>query len=89
MDQMMQFVPFLLMFGVFWLLILRPQMKEQRAHEALVKSLAKDDRVVTKSGLHGRVVSVQDATVKLDIAKGTTITVERDAIQARLEQATN
>ncbi len=89
MDQLMQFVPFLLMFGVFWLLILRPQMKEQRAHEALVKSLAKDDRVVTKSGLHGRVVSVQDTTVKLDVAKGTTITVERDAIQARLEQATN
>jgi preprotein translocase subunit YajC len=70
----------MVIFGVFWFVLIRPQVKEKEAHEALLAGLAKDDLVVTWGGLHGRIASVADRTVVIEVAKGTQITVEKASV---------
>lgn len=75
---------FLLAFGgVIWFLVIKPQMDEKRAHDELVASLAKDDQVVTSSGLHGRVTEVRGDTVVLEVAEKTRVTLDKTAVARR------
>jgi preprotein translocase subunit YajC len=80
MEAFSSLIPMMVIFGVFWFVLIRPQVKEKEAHEALLASLAKDDLVVTWGGLHGRIVSVADRTVVVEMAKGTQITVEKASV---------
>lgn len=82
-----QFIPILAIFALMYFLIIRPQNQERAAHEALVASLAKDDWVVTQSGIHGQIVAVAETTVVLEIAEKTKITLEKTFVARRLEGA--
>lgn len=88
MDTLIQFVPFIAIFGLMWLLLIKPQNDERKAHEALVASLAKDDRVVTQSGIHGRIVGVSEQTVVLEIAEKTRVTLDKNFVARRVESDT-
>jgi len=66
--------------AIMYVFIFMPQQKEKKAHEAMVAALAKDDRVVISSGIHGRVVSVSEQTVVVEIADRTRVTVDKAAI---------
>jgi preprotein translocase subunit YajC len=72
-----------MLLAVWYFAWLQPQMRERDQHEKLLQSLAKDERVVTASGLHGRVVKVEDKVVLLEIAKGTQVTVDKQSIARR------
>jgi preprotein translocase subunit YajC len=76
-------LPLLLIFGVFYFLVLRPQVRERQEHEKLVSSLAKDDEVVTASGLHGRIVGVEADTVVLEIADRTRVVIDKTTVARR------
>ncbi|MCB9664193.1 MAG: preprotein translocase subunit YajC [Alphaproteobacteria bacterium] len=77
-------IPILLIFGIFYVLLIRPQQKQQEEHDALVKGLAKDDRVVLQSGLHGAIAQVGEATLVLEVAKGVKVTVDKDRVQRKI-----
>lgn len=79
----LDFIPFVLIAAVIYFLILKPQIDERRQHEALISSLAKDDRVVTSSGIHGKVVEVGGDTVLLEIAERTRVTFDKNAVLRR------
>jgi preprotein translocase subunit YajC len=72
-----------LLLAVWYFAWLQPQLREQKAHETLLGSLAKDDRIVTASGLHGRVVKVEEKVVVIEVAKGTQVTVDKQSIARR------
>jgi preprotein translocase subunit YajC len=78
-------VPIILMFGIFWFVLIRPQNKEREAHKTLVAALQKGDKVVSKSGLHGRVYSVGETTVELEIADKVRITVDKMSVARKGE----
>jgi preprotein translocase subunit YajC len=78
--------PIIMMFGIFWFVLLRPQSKERKAHEAMVAALQKGDKVVTKSGVHGRIGEVGDNTVDLEIADKVRITVDKMSVARKGEQ---
>ena len=84
MDALTQLVPFLGMFLVMYFLLIRPQLQERQSHEKLVQGLVKDDAVVTAGGVHGRVVEVTEQTIKLEIAKNVTITVDKGSVAFKL-----
>lgn len=65
-----QYLPFVAMAAIFWFLILRPQMKQQKEHKSKLASLKKGDDVLTGGGLIGRVLKVDDAYVEVEIAQG-------------------
>lgn len=80
-----QFIPILAIFALMYFLIIRPQNQERAALEALIASLAKDDKVVTQSGIFGVVISVADDTIVLEIAEKTRIILEKKFVARRLE----
>ena len=81
---LMSFLPIILMFGVLWFIMIRPQMKRQKESKAMLEALAKNDEVVTAGGILGRVTKVTDQYVSLEISEGTEITVQKNAVTAVL-----
>jgi preprotein translocase subunit YajC len=69
------FIPFALMFVVFYVLLIRPQGKQAKLHRTFVSGLKKGDEVVTQGGILGRVAAVEDRTVSLDIGSGNKIRI--------------
>lgn len=70
---------------IFWLLMIRPARKAQRTQQELVASLQVGDEVVLNSGIFGRIQSLEDATVALEVAPGTTLKVARQVVVRRLD----
>jgi preprotein translocase subunit YajC len=83
-------MPFILIFAILYLLVIRPQQKKQREAQAerasLLKALKPGDKVVTTGGIYGTIVAVRDKddTVQLRIAQSVSVEAERSAI-ARLQ----
>jgi preprotein translocase subunit YajC len=69
----LQFLPLVAMGVIFWLLIIRPQMRRQKEHQAKVSSLKKGDQVVTAGGLVGKVLKVDDHYVDLELGQGVKV----------------
>ena len=73
-------LPFVLMFVVLYMLILRPQIKKQKAQQKMVDELKKGDRIVTNGGLHGVITNLKDDIVLLNIADHVKVEVSRAAV---------
>lgn len=67
------FLPIVGMILIFWFLIIRPQMRQQKLHKEKVAAVKKGDTVVTAGGLFGKVTKVDDDTVELEIAQGVRV----------------
>nr|WP_307718428.1 preprotein translocase subunit YajC [Massilia timonae] len=88
MGSLTTFLPLILMFVVMYFLMIRPQQKRQRELKAMMDALTKGDEVVTAGGIVGRVSKVTDAYVTLEIATGTEITVQKNAVTTLLPKGT-
>ncbi|WP_423196073.1 MULTISPECIES: preprotein translocase subunit YajC [unclassified Cupriavidus] len=77
---LMSFLPIILMFAVLWFIMIRPQMKRQKEAKAMLEALAKNDEVVTAGGILGRVTKVSEQYVSIEIAEGTEVTVQKNAV---------
>ena len=69
MDMMTTLLPLILIFGIFYFILIRPQQRKMKKHQNMLNNLAKGDQVVTEGGIHGTVSSLQDNIVVLRIAK--------------------
>lgn len=88
MDSVMQFLPIILMFGVLYFLMVRPQMKKAKEHKTLLDALAKGDEVVTQGGIAGRISKVGDSFITIEIADKVEIQVQKPAITLVLPKGT-
>jgi preprotein translocase subunit YajC len=77
-----------LMFGVLYFLMIRPQMKRTKEHKAMIDALQKGDEVVTAGGMLGRVIKLNESYVNVEIAPNTEIVVQRPAVQLVLPKGT-
>ena len=80
-----QFIPLVLILGVFWFLIIRPQQKKQKEHVRMVESLRKGDKVVSNGGIFGTIIKVGDDRITLEIASKVQIQIERQQV-ARMDK---
>ena len=76
----LQVLPWIAIFAVFWFLMIRPQMRQQKAHREKVESLKKGDEVVTAGGLVGKITKVEDQFVELELAKGMKVRAVKHTI---------
>ncbi len=74
--------------GIFYFLLIRPQMKRQKEHRAMVESLSKGDEVVTGGGVLGKIVDLGDAFITVEIAANTQIKVQSHAVSAVMPKGT-
>jgi len=82
------FVPMVVIFVLFYFMLVRPQMKQAKEQRAMIEGLEVGDEVVTSSGILGKVTKVADNVISLEIAPNIVISVQKPAIQAKLEKGT-
>jgi preprotein translocase subunit YajC len=79
-SAIMNLVPLVFMFGIFYFLLIRPQQKKAKEHRALLDSLKKGDQVITAAGIHGKVTAIDENVITLEIATGVNIKVSKGFI---------
>lgn len=88
MGQLGQFMPFILMFVVIYFFMIRPQQKRAKNEKAFESALKVGDKIVTKSGLHGKISELGDTTVVIETMSGK-LKMERSAISMEMSSAVN
>ena len=79
-GPLVQLFPLLMIFGVMYFLLIRPQMNQQKEQTRMQAALKKNDEVVTVSGIHGTIVNVKDGVVTLRVDDNVRIDVDRTGI---------
>jgi len=88
MEQLTQFAPFLLMFVVIYFFMIRPQQKRAKQEKEFESALKVGDKIITKSGLHGKVAEVAETTVVIETMAGK-LKMERSAISMEMSASLN
>ena len=83
MNALNQLAPFILMFVVLHFLMIRPQMKRQKQERNFIQQMKVGDKVITKSGMHGRIVELTEDSCVIETLAGK-IKFERSAISMEL-----
>lgn len=73
-------------FGLMYLVLIRPQRKRQKEHQQLIEELKKGDRVITAGGIYGQIESVSDDSVVIKVESGTTMRVARNSVALKRER---
>ena len=79
-SSIMSMLPLVLMFVVLYFVMIRPQMKKQKEHRAMIDALAKGDEVVSGGGILGKVTKLGESHVSLEVAPGVEIQIQRSAV---------
>ena len=79
-NPLVQFLPLILIFAVFYFLLIRPQQKKAKEHQNFLQTLQKGDAVVTNGGIHGKITGLTDKVVTLEIADNVRVKVARTHI---------
>lgn len=87
-STLLNVLPLVVMFGIVWMVMIRPQMKRQKEARAMIAALAKGDEIVTTGGLVGRVVRLGDNYLQLEVANKVEVQVQRSAVSTVLPKGT-
>lgn len=86
MEQIQQFAPFILMFVVIYFFMIRPQQKRAKTEKQFESDLKVGDKIVTKSGIHGKIAELSETTLVIETMSGK-LKMERSAISMELSAA--
>jgi len=86
MDQYAQLLSLAVIVAAFYLLMIRPQQKRQKEHQALVSALAPGDRVVSIGGVYGTVRAIVGDRISVEIASGVIVEFSRQAIAQKVAE---
>lgn len=86
MQQLQQFLPFLLMFVVIYFFMIRPQQKRAKNEKQFESDLKVGDRIVTKSGIHGKIAELAETTIVIETMSGK-LKMERSSISMEMSAA--
>lgn len=87
-DPFLSLLPLVLIFAVFYFLLIRPQNKRQKEHKELVANIGVGDECVTGGGILGKVTEVKEQFVRLQVAEGVELNVQRHTIAAVMPKGT-
>ncbi|HKL49677.1 MAG TPA: preprotein translocase subunit YajC [Wenzhouxiangellaceae bacterium] len=79
-SMLASILPLVFIVVIFWLLIIRPQMKRTKQHRELVSNLAVDDEIVSAGGLLGKVTEVGDNFIKVELADGVLVKMQKSSV---------
>ena len=80
MSSLTGMLPLVLMFVVLYFVMIRPQMKRQKEHRAMIEAIAKGDEVATSGGIVGRVTRLSEGFLYIEIANGVEVQLQRSAV---------
>ncbi|OQX73837.1 MAG: preprotein translocase subunit YajC [Campylobacteraceae bacterium 4484_4] len=85
-DLLTSLLPLIVLFGIFYFLIIRPQQKQAKQHKEMLESLKKGDRIITSGGLIGEVVKPEEDFIKVKLNDDTVVKVSREFIAKKIEE---
>ncbi|MES2026057.1 MAG: preprotein translocase subunit YajC [Pseudomonadota bacterium] len=88
LGNLTQFVPIVLMFIVLYFLMIRPQMKRQKEHKAMIEAVTRGDEVITAGGVLGKITKVSDVYLSLEVQDGTELVIQKSAVTTLLPKGT-
>jgi len=80
-PMFLQFGPLVIILGLAYVLLIRPQRQQEREHRMLLANLKRNDEVMTSGGLYGRVVALTESVVTLEVAPNVNVRVERSQVK--------
>ena len=87
-DSLLGMLPLVLMFVVLYFIMIRPQMKKQKEHKAMIEAVAKGDEVVISGGVVGRISKLGESFLYVEVANGVELQVQRGAVVQVLPKGT-
>jgi preprotein translocase subunit YajC len=87
-STLLSLLPLVLMFVVLYFIMIRPQMKKQKEHRAMVEALAKGDEVIIAGGVLGRVAKLGDSFINVEVAGNVELQVQRASVLQVLPKGT-
>jgi len=84
-QSLMQFFPIIALFAIFYFLIIRPQQKAQKEHQAMLESLTKGDKIVTNGGLIAQVVKPEEDHFKIKLNDNTVVKLDKAYVAKKLD----
>ena len=86
MENLTSFLPLIIIFGIFYFILIRPQQQKQKKHKFMLDSMQKGDKVITIGGIYGIIRDIKGETLTLEIAKDVVINTTRNAIGVKREK---
>ncbi len=87
-SSLLSLLPLVLMFVVLYFIMIRPQMKRQKEHKAMVEAIGKGDEVVIAGGVLGRVAKLGETFLHVEVANGVELQVQRSSVVQVLPKGT-
>ncbi len=88
LETLGPFVPLILLFVIFYFLLIRPQQKQQKTRQEMLKNLKKGDRVITIGGIHGVIKEIDETVISLRVADNLNLKFARAAIDKIVAEET-
>jgi len=86
-SPLMNLMPIVLIFIVFYFLLIRPQKKTQDEHKKMIAALKKNDEVITAGGMHGTIMNVKDSTITLKIDDEVKVEIQKSSVSSMKRKA--
>tara|TARA_B110000259_G_C13750118_1_gene296217 strand:+ start:102 stop:383 length:282 start_codon:yes stop_codon:yes gene_type:complete len=87
-EGLASFLPFIIIFVLFYFMLIRPQMKQAKEHKTLLEALKAGDEVVSNSGILGKITKINNQFATLEIAKDVEVKIQKQTIQTLLPKGT-
>ena len=87
-EGLMSFLPFIIIFILFYFMLIRPQMKQAKDHRSMVSALKKGDEVAMSSGIICKIITLGDQFATIEVAKTVEIKIQKQTIQTLLPKGT-
>jgi preprotein translocase subunit YajC len=87
-EGLMSFLPFIIIFVLFYFMLIRPQMKQAKEHRTMLDALKTGDEIVTTTGILGKVVKLNNQFSTIEIASNVEIKIQKQTIQTLLPKGT-
>lgn len=79
-NILVQLLPLIVLFAIFYFIIIRPQMKQQKAHKEMIANLKKGDKIITNGGLIAEVLKIEDNFFSIKLSDDTTARLSKDFV---------
>ena len=87
-EGLASFLPFIIIFVLFYFMLIRPQMKQAKEHKALLGALKAGDEIISNSGMLGKIIKVDDNYVALETGNNVELKFQKSAVHAVLPKGT-
>jgi len=89
MEAVVQILPLVVLFGIIYVLVIRPQQVQAKKHKEMIEALTKGDKIITAGGIHAEVVKVETDFIKVKINdEGAIVKLSKDFIARKIEDTT-